>query len=95
MVLNNFDESKKYSKQQQFSNGVKGNPGVGFKLTNDGHFDMHGNRLCYLGDPDETINACTKYYTDFKIQSTSETVKIVADIKIHAAGAEIDEKISN
>lgn len=52
MVLNNFGESQKYS--IQFSRGEKGDPSTGFKISNDGYFDMSFKRMCNVRDPDET-----------------------------------------
>lgn len=46
--------------------------------------------MCNVGDTGESNDACTKHYTDSKIQSAFEAVKMVADTKIH----EIDTKIS-
>lgn len=59
MVLSNFGESRKYS--MQISIGLMGDPAVDIKLTNDGHLDMNFKRMCNVGDPDETYDACTKY----------------------------------
>jgi len=41
---------------------IKGDPGIGFKLTNDNNFDMETKRLTNVGEPKEDKDALTKGY---------------------------------
>ena len=41
-----------------------GLPGIGFKLTDDGNFDIDGKRLTDLGEPTVDGDATTKKYVD-------------------------------
>jgi hypothetical protein len=41
---------------------IKGDPGIGFKLTNDNNFDMESKRLTNVGKPKEGNDALTKGY---------------------------------
>ena len=41
---------------------MKGNPGIGFKLTNDNNYDMETKRLTNVGKPKEHNDAVTKEY---------------------------------
>jgi hypothetical protein len=44
----------------------KGEPGIGFKLTNDNNYDMDNKRLVNVGDPEEVKDAVNKkYLTNF------------------------------
>ena len=46
--------------------GEPGLPGIGFKLTDDGNFDIDGKRLTDVGNPIENSDATTKAYVDGK-----------------------------
>ena len=39
------------------SEGGRGPPGIGFKITTDGHYDMENKRLCNLAPPNESHEA--------------------------------------
>ena len=41
---------------------IKGDPGIGFKLTNDNYYDMETKRLTNVGKPKEDNDALTKGY---------------------------------
>ena len=47
--------------------GEKGLPGIGFKLTDDGNFDIDGKRLTNLSPPVDGGDATTKAYVDGEI----------------------------
>ena len=47
--------------------GEQGLPGIGFKLTDDGNFDIDGKRLTDVSQPVEGGDATTKAYVDGKI----------------------------
>ena len=44
--------------------GDPGLPGIGFKLTDDGDFDIDNKRLTDLAEPIDTSDAATKSYVD-------------------------------
>ena len=44
--------------------GEQGLPGIGFKLTDDGNFDIDSKRLTDVGKPTENSDATTKAYVD-------------------------------
>lgn len=46
------------------SRGQRGLPGVGFKLTASGDYDMENKQLKNLKNPTDNQDACTKAYTD-------------------------------
>jgi hypothetical protein len=41
---------------------IKGDPGIGFKLTNDNNYNMETKRLTNVGEPKEDKDALTKGY---------------------------------
>ena len=47
--------------------GEQGLPGIGFKLTDDGDFDIDSKRLTEVGNPIENSDATTKAYVDREI----------------------------
>ena len=47
--------------------GEQGLPGIGFKLTDDGNFDIDGKRLTDVSQPVEGGDATTKAYVDGEI----------------------------
>ena len=51
--------------------GPQGEPGVGYKLTDDGNFDIDGKRLTDLADPVNNKDATTKAYVDGEIVRNS------------------------
>ena len=49
---------------------VKGLPGVGFKLTDDGDYDMQNKKLRNVGSPQTNNDATTKSYVDTEVNKT-------------------------
>ena len=47
--------------------GEQGLPGIGFKLTDDGNFDLDEKRLTNLSQPVDDGDATTKAYVDGEI----------------------------
>ena len=47
-----------------FAKGIQGSPGVGFKLTSSGDFDITGKKLTNVGTPTGNADAATKKYVD-------------------------------
>ena len=57
--------------------GEKGDPslpGIGFKLTDDGNFDIDEKRLTDLGDPIDDGDATTKKYVDENKSNKNEVI---------------------
>ena len=54
--------------------GLRGLPGVGFKLTDDGNFDTDGKRLTNLGEPTEDEDATTNRYVDQNKSNKSDVI---------------------
>ena len=54
-----------------FAKGVQGAPGVGFRLTADGNYDITGKKLTNVGAPSSNNDAATKKYVDDKSGSSS------------------------
>ncbi len=48
------------SRRKKTVKSIKGEPGVGFKLTNDNNFDIENKRLTNVGDPEEQKYVITK-----------------------------------
>lgn len=63
-----------YTDYYIFQRGVKGEPGIGFKLTNDNNFDIENKRLCNTQDPEEDSDACTRGYVSNRIQQVENKV---------------------
>ena len=49
---------------------VKGLPGVGFKLTDNGDYDMQNKKLRNVGSPQTNTDASTKSYVDSEVSKT-------------------------
>ena len=56
-----------------FAKGIQGAPGVGFRLTADGNYDITGKKLTNVGAPTANADAATKKYVDDKSKSNSGT----------------------
>ena len=65
--------------------GDPGLPGIGFKLTDDGDFDIDNKRLTDLAEPIDTSDAATKSYVDNHLGSGPDSdnqVKLMLTVKI-------------
>ena len=56
-----------------FSRGIQGAPGIGFRLTADGNFDITGKKLTNVGAPTANADAATKKYVDDNTSSHSSS----------------------
>ncbi|GFS49840.1 hypothetical protein TNCV_4344821 [Trichonephila clavipes] len=54
---------------------LPGMPGIGFKLTNDGNYDMEGKVLRNVLDPEELTDCATKNYFDKELKERALTLK--------------------
>ena len=61
------------------SAGERGPPGVGYKLTSDGHYDAENKKLCNIADPSESKDAVNldflKNFYESKIQEITNVTK--------------------
>ncbi|GFW00187.1 uncharacterized protein TNCV_2914691 [Trichonephila clavipes] len=55
--------------------GPPGMPGIGFKLTNDGNYDMERQVLRNVLDPEELTDCATKNYFDKELKERALTLK--------------------
>ncbi|GFX55748.1 uncharacterized protein TNCV_3428191 [Trichonephila clavipes] len=55
--------------------GPPGMPGIGFKLTNDGNYDMEVKVLRNVLDPEELTDCATKNYFDKELKERALTLK--------------------
>ena len=70
-----------HSVDHPFSRGIQGAPGVGFRLTDDGNYDITGKRLTNVGDPTSDKDAATKKYVDNNASGgTTSSLTVDADI---------------
>ena len=68
--------------------GPKGQPGVGYKLTPDGNYDIDGKRLTNVGEPTGDSDATTKAY--FESENSKKADKTYVDsemskVKVHSS----------
>ena len=63
----------------QGERGEPGLPGIGYKLTDDGNFDIDNKRLTDVADPVDDGDAATKKYVDDHISSDAVSKKYVDD----------------
>ena len=60
--------------------GLRGIPGVGFKLTDDGNYNIDGKRLTNVGEPTGDNDATTKAY--FESENSKKADKTYVDSEI-------------
>ena len=70
-----------------FAKGVQGSPGVGFRLTVDGNYDISGKKLTNVGAPSSNSDAATKKYVDDNSSSVDLSGYLKADGSVTATGA--------
>ena len=68
--------------------GLRGIPGVGFKLTDDGNYNIDGKRLTNVGEPTGDNDATTKAY--FESENSKKADKTYVDseiskVKVHSS----------
>ena len=69
---------------------VRGPPGVGYKLTSEGDYDLDYKKLCNVADPSESGDAIN---LKFLIKSLGEISKTVSEIKDQIDNLNKDLKI--
>lgn len=64
----------KFGRSGSTSKGPVGPPGIGFKLSVNGEYDMNGKRLINLKNPSLDMDAVTKKYVDDQIFSELKAI---------------------
>uniref|UniRef100_A0A6V7KEU6 Uncharacterized protein n=1 Tax=Bracon brevicornis TaxID=1563983 RepID=A0A6V7KEU6_9HYME len=62
------------------SSGKRGPPGRGFKLTEEGNFDIGNKRLCNIADPQEDFDAISRKILNEKIQPIRYDLNAVSTV---------------
>jgi len=57
--------------------GEKGDPGIGFNLTDDDNFDIDSKRLTDVAEPKDNSDAATKNYVKNAINSKAEKTDVI------------------
>ena len=65
-----------------FAKGIQGAPGVGFRLTADGNYDITGKKLTNVGAPSSNTDAATKKYVDDNSGGSHSTSRLAVDSNI-------------
>lgn len=68
-----------FGRQLTHSKDLRGPPGVGYKLTADGQYDVESKRLCNIADPQLPNDAVN--YTTLKNLIDSEIYNTVSDMR--------------
>lgn len=80
-----------FGRQLTHNDATRGPPGLGFKLTNDGHFDIENRRLCVVADAADLQDAVNvKVLRKFVSDELDKIFKIV-----NAQRLEVHEISSN
>lgn len=68
---------------------IKGPPGNGFELTNDGHFDIQNKKICHVADPVDPTDATN-------LKTLLEKIKDIRNIvwKLEKRINNIEEKMN-
>jgi hypothetical protein len=66
---------KRRNKRKPTTKGEKGEPGIGFKLTPDGNYDIYNKRLTNIGDPGDYKDAINIEYFDKRIVKLSTSLE--------------------
>ena len=62
------------SRRKPTGKGEKGEPGIGFKLTPDGNYDINNKRLTNIGDPGDYKDAIDIAYFEKRILKFSASL---------------------
>ncbi|GIY01007.1 uncharacterized protein CDAR_46341 [Caerostris darwini] len=78
---------------KEMKKGPRGSPGIGFKLTEDGNYDMEKKKLKNVDEPVDISDVATKSYVDSnKIELKSDIVKLQKRILIHSEHGDFDAR---
>ena len=71
MGISNDNIHNPHTSNTGATQGQRGPPGVGFKLTSDGNYDVDNKKLTNVATPTSNADAATKKYTDDHITNVS------------------------
>src|SRR5665811_1036744 len=57
----------------------EGRPGIGFKLTKEGDYDVQNSRIVCLSSPEQPQDAATKEYVDQSISLFKNDIRILEE----------------
>ncbi|GIY65915.1 uncharacterized protein CDAR_317371 [Caerostris darwini] len=78
---------------KEMKKGPRGSPGIGFKLTDDGNYDMEKKKLKNVDEPVDISDVATKSYVDSnKIELKSDIVKLQKRSLIHSEHGDFDAR---
>ncbi|GIY59935.1 uncharacterized protein CDAR_95961 [Caerostris darwini] len=78
---------------KEMKKGPRGSPGIGFKLTDDGNYDMEKKKLKNVDEPVDISDVATKSYVDSnKIELKSDIVKFQKRSSIHSEHGDFDAR---
>ena len=63
--------------------GSRGPPGIGYKLTSDGHFDIENKRICNIANPSEQADAVNLLTLIRTVRENKETLKKELDQEVY------------
>ena len=80
--------------QQSFLRGLRGSPGVGFSLTQDGNYDMNNKKLKNVGEGVESSDAVTKHQLEVSMNSKADKASLTTFVKKNSpeVGGDLDMK---
>ena len=86
--------SNNQPQQQGFLRGLQGSPGVGFRLTKDGNYDMLNKKLKNVGEGVESDDAITKHELEVSINTKLNKTSLNNYVKKNSpeVGADLDMK---
>ena len=89
-----FNQHSDNQPHQSFLRGLRGSPGVGFSLTQDGNYDMNNKNLKNVGEGVESSDAVTKHQLEVSINSKAGKTSLSRYVKKSSleVGADLDMK---
>lgn len=71
---------------------IRGPPGEGFSLTEDGNYNIHNKRLCNVSDPKSPLDAVNKSHLDKRLIINSENSLSFNGYRLTETGQPINEQ---
>ena len=76
-----FNQQSNNQPHQSFLRGLRGSPGVGFSLTQDGNYDMNNKKLKNVGEGVESLDAVTKHQLEVSINTKADKTSLTRYVK--------------
>ena len=89
-----FNQHSNNQPHQSFLRGLRGSPGVGFSLTQDGNYDMNNKKLKNVGEGVESSDAVTKHQLEVSMNTKANNTSLTRYVKKNSpeVGADLDMK---